>query len=160
MFKINFKKILLNFTIISLIFFIDRISKNYILKIAEQESSVDIYINSYLNFYLIWNKGIAFGLFSFDQNLIYNFVTLIIVVISFVIIILVIKTNGIERYSFTLVFGGAISNLYDRIYYKAVPDFIDFHIAEYHWFVFNMADIFITLGIVSIILIEVLKKYK
>jgi len=160
MFKINFKKILFNFTIISLIFFIDRISKNYILKIAEQESLVDIYINSYLNFYLIWNKGIAFGLFSFDQNLIYNFVTLIIVVISFVIIILVIKTNGIERYSFTLVFGGAISNLYDRIYYKAVPDFIDFHIAEYHWFVFNMADIFITLGIVSIILIEVLKKYK
>ena len=85
MFKINFKKILFNFTIISLIFFIDRISKNYILKIAEQESLVDIYINSYLNFYLIWNKGIAFGLFSFDQNLIYNFVTLIIVVISFVI---------------------------------------------------------------------------
>lgn len=160
MFKINFKKILFNLTIISLIFFIDRITKNYILKIAEQESLVDIYINSYLNFYLIWNKGIAFGLFSFDQNLIYNFVTLIIVVISFVIIILIIKTNGIERYSFTLVFGGAISNLYDRIYYKAVPDFIDFHIAEYHWFVFNVADIFITLGIVSIILIELLKKNK
>ena len=160
MFKINFKKILFNFTIISLIFFIDRISKNYILKIAEHESLVDIYINSYLNFYLIWNKGIAFGLFSFDQNLIYNLITLIIVVISFIIIILVIKTNGIERYLFTLVFGGAISNLYDRIYYKAVPDFIDFHIAEYHWFVFNVADIFITLGIVSIILTEVLKKDK
>ena len=160
MFKINFKKILFNFTIISLIFFIDRISKNYILKIAEQESLVDIYINPYLNFYLIWNKGIAFGLFSFDQNLIYNLITLIIVVISFIIIILVIKTNGIERYLFTLVFGGAISNLYDRIYYKAVPDFIDFHIAEYHWFVFNVADIFITLGIVSIILTEVLKKDK
>ena len=160
MFKINFKKILFNFTIISLIFFIDRISKNYILKIAEKESLVDIYINPYLNFYLIWNKGIAFGLFSFDQNLIYNLITLIIVVISFIIIILVIKTNGIERYLFTLVFGGAISNLYDRIYYKAVPDFIDFHIAEYHWFVFNVADIFITLGIVSIILTEVLKKDK
>ena len=160
MFKINFKKIIFNFTIISLIFFIDRISKNYILKIAEQESLVDIYVNSYLNFYLIWNKGIAFGLFSFDQNLIYNLITLIIVVISFVIIILIIKTNGIERYLFTLVFGGAISNLYDRIYYKAVPDFIDFHIAEYHWFVFNVADIFITLGIVSIILMEVLKKNK
>ena len=160
MFKINFKKILFNLTIISLIFFIDRISKNYILKIAEHESLVDIYINSYLNFYLIWNKGIAFGLFSFDQNLIYNLITLIIVVISFVIIILIIKTNSIERYLFTLVFGGAISNLYDRIYYKAVPDFIDFHIAEYHWFVFNVADIFITLGIVSIILIELLKKNK
>ena len=160
MFKINFKKVLFNFTIITLIFLIDRISKNYILKIAEQESLVDIYINPYLNFYLIWNKGIAFGLFSFDQNLIYNLITLIIVVISFIIIILVIKTNGIERYLFTLVFGGAISNLYDRIYYKAVPDFIDFHIAEYHWFVFNVADIFITLGIVSIILMEVLKKNK
>jgi signal peptidase II len=160
MFKINFKKVLFNFTIITLIFFIDRISKNYILKIAEQESLVDIYINPYLNFYLIWNKGIAFGLFSFDQNLIYNLITLIIVVISFIIIILVIKTNGIERYLLTLVFGGAISNLYDRIYYKAVPDFIDFHIAEYHWFVFNVADIFITLGIVSIILTEVLKKDK
>ena len=160
MFKINFKKVLFNFTIITLIFLIDRISKNYILKIAEHESLVDIYINSYLNFYLIWNKGIAFGLFSFDQNLIYNLITLIIVVISFIIIILVIKTNGIERYLFTLVFGGAISNLYDRIYYKAVPDFIDFHIAEYHWFVFNVADIFITLGIVSIILTEVLKKDK
>ena len=160
MFKINFKKILFNITIISLIFLIDRISKNYILKIAEQESLVDIYISSYLNFYLIWNKGIAFGLFSFDQNFIYNLITLIIVVISFVIMILIIKTNGIERYSFTLVFGGALSNLYDRIYYKAVPDFIDFHIAEYHWFVFNVADIFITLGIVSIILIEVLKTNK
>ena len=160
MFKINFKKVLFNFTIITLIFLIDRISKNYILKIAEQESLVDIYINPYLNFYLIWNKGIAFGLFSFDQNLIYNLITLIIVVISFVIIILIIKTNGIERYLFTLVFGGAISNLYDRIYYKSVPDFIDFHIAEYHWFVFNVADIFITLGIVSIILMEVLKKNK
>ena len=160
MFKINFKKILFNITIISLIFLIDRISKNYILKIAEQESLVDIYINTYLNFYLIWNKGIAFGLFSFDQNPIYNLITLIIVVISFVIMILIIKTNGIERYSFTLVFGGAISNLYDRIYYKAVPDFIDFHIAEYHWFVFNVADIFITLGIVSIILTEVLKTNK
>ena len=160
MFKINLKKILFNFTIISLIFLIDRISKNYILKIAEQESLVDIYISSYLNFYLIWNKGIAFGLFSFDQNFIYNLITLIIVIISFVIMILIIKTNGIERYSFTLVFGGAISNLYDRIYYKAVPDFIDFHIAEYHWFVFNVADIFITLGIVSIILIEVLKTNK
>jgi signal peptidase II len=160
MFKINFKKVLFNFTIITLIFLIDRISKNYILKIAEQESLVDIYINPYLNFYLIWNKGIAFGLFSFDQNLIYNLITLIIVVISFIIIILVIKTNGIERYLLTLVFGGAISNLYDRIYYKAVPDFIDFHIAEYHWFVFNVADMFITLGIVSIILTEVLKKDK
>ena len=160
MFKINLKKILFNFTIISLIFLIDRISKNYILKIAEQESLVDIYINTYLNFYLIWNKGIAFGLFSFDQNPIYNLITLIIVVILFIIIILIIKTNGIERYSFTLVFGGAISNLYDRMYYKAVPDFIDFHIAEYHWFVFNMADIFITLGIISIIITEVLKKNK
>tara|TARA_B100000795_G_scaffold13913_1_gene9531 strand:+ start:1284 stop:1706 length:423 start_codon:yes stop_codon:yes gene_type:complete len=136
---------------------IDRISKFYILKISEIENSVDIYINSYLNLYLIWNKGIAFGLLSFDQNLIYNLISLIIAAISLVIVILITKTKGIEKYSFIIVFGGAISNLFDRIYYKAVPDFIDFHIAEYHWFVFNVADIFITLGIISIILIELFK---
>ena len=156
--KINFKNILLNIIIISSIFLIDRISKNYILKIAEIENSVDIYINTYLNFYLIWNKGIAFGLFSFDEKLIYNLITILIASISFVILILITKTKGIERYSFTIVFGGAISNLYDRLYYKSVPDFIDFHIAEYHWFVFNVADIFITFGIISIILMELFKK--
>ncbi len=155
--KINFKNIILNITIVSIIFMIDRISKFYILKISEIENSVDIYINSYLNLYLIWNKGIAFGLLSFDQNLIYNLISLIIAAISLVIVILITKTKGIEKYSFIIVFGGAISNLFDRIYYKAVPDFIDFHIAEYHWFVFNVADIFITLGIISIILIELFK---
>tara|TARA_B110001450_G_C17447412_1_gene410565 strand:+ start:86 stop:571 length:486 start_codon:yes stop_codon:yes gene_type:complete len=156
--KINLKSIILNIVIISTIFLIDRISKNYILKIAEIENSVDIYINTYLNFYLIWNKGIAFGLFSFDEKLIYNLITILIATISFIILILITKTKRIERYSFTIVFGGAISNLYDRLYYKSVPDFIDFHIAEYHWFVFNVADIFITFGIISIILMELFKK--
>jgi signal peptidase II len=155
MFKVNLKKILLNLVIIAIIFFIDRISKIYILKIAEQENLVDIYLTPYLNFYLIWNNGIAFGLFSFNESLIYNIITLVISIITIVIMIMIIKSEGIKQYSLIFVFGGAISNLFDRIYYSAVPDFIDFHIMNFHWFIFNVADIFITLGIICLIYAEI-----
>ena len=158
--KIKLKSFFLNFLILITIFFIDRISKFYILKLAEAENSVDIYITSYLNLFLIWNQGIAFGLLSANQSLVYNTITVVIGLIIIVILFMMLKNDNIQRYFFALVAGGALGNLYDRIVYKAVPDFINFHIAEYHWFVFNMADIFITLGNVSIILIEVLKKYK
>ena len=153
--KINFKKILFNSTIILVIFLIDRISKTYILKIAELENTVDIYINSYLNFYLIWNKGIAFGLLSYNENYIYNMVTLAITIIVIAILIMVIKAKGFRKYSLILVLGGSLGNLFDRIYYSAVPDFIDFHINNFHWFVFNVADIFITLGIICLIFDEI-----
>jgi signal peptidase II len=155
MFKVNLKKILLNLVIIAIIFFTDRISKIYILKIAEQENLVDIYLTPYLNFYLIWNNGIAFGLFSFNESLIYNIITLVISIITIVIMIMIIKSEGIKQYSLIFVFGGAISNLFDRIYYSAVPDFIDFHIMNFHWFIFNVADIFITLGIICLIYAEI-----
>jgi len=155
MFKINLKKILLNFVIITIIFFTDRISKIYILKIAEQENLVDIYLTPYLNFYLIWNNGIAFGLFSFNESLIYNIITLAISIITIVIMIMIIKSEGVKQYSLIFVFGGAIGNLFDRIYYSAVPDFIDFHIMNFHWFIFNVADIFITLGIICLIYAEI-----
>jgi len=155
MFKVNLKKILLNLVIIGIIFFTDRISKIYILKIAEQENLVDIYLTPYLNFYLIWNNGIAFGLFSFNESLIYNIITLVISIITIVIMIMIIKSEGIKQYSLIFVFGGAISNLFDRIYYSAVPDFIDFHIMNFHWFIFNVADIFITLGIICLIYAEI-----
>ena len=141
MLKINFKKIILNSIIILIIFLIDRISKIYILKIAELGNTVDIYVTQYLNLYLIWNKGIAFGLFSFNESIIYNVITIIIVVITIVVLIMVIKNENFKRYPLMLIFGGAIGNLFDRIYYSAVPDFIDFHVNEYHWFVFNAADI-------------------
>jgi len=156
MFKINFKKTLLNFGIISIIFLADRLTKIYILKIAEVENTVDIYINTYLNFYLIWNKGIAFGLFSFNERFIYNIITVIILLIIVVILIMVIKNKGFKKYSLMFVLGGSLGNLFDRIYYSAVPDFIDFHLNDFHWFVFNVADIFITLGIMCLIFDEIL----
>jgi len=159
MLKVNFKKTLLNSIIVLVIFLADRISKIYILKIAELENTVDIYLTSYLNFYLIWNKGIAFGLFSFDENFIYQSISLVIFIISIVLIIMIIKSEGFKRYSIVFILGGALGNLFDRIYYSAVPDFIDLHFQGFHWFVFNVADIFITFGVICLILSEInLKK--
>ena len=156
MLKINLKKILINFTIVLIIFLIDRLSKIYILQIAELGKTVDIYVTQYLNFYLIWNKGIAFGLFSFDESFIYNLITSIILTITTVILVMITKSTGFKKYSLLLVFGGSSGNLFDRIYYSAVPDFIDIHINDFHWFVFNVADIFITLGIICLIFDEIL----
>tara|TARA_B100000795_G_scaffold37283_1_gene24566 strand:- start:66 stop:554 length:489 start_codon:yes stop_codon:yes gene_type:complete len=155
MLKINFKKILINFTIVLVIFSIDRLSKIYILHIAELGKNVDIYVTQYLNFYLIWNKGIAFGLFSFDESFIYNLITSIILTITIVILVMITKSTGFKKYSLLLVFGGSSGNLFDRIYYSAVPDFIDIHINDFHWFVFNGADIFITIGIICLIFDEI-----
>ena len=155
MLKENFKKMLLNSIIISAIFLSDRISKIYILKKAELESGVDIYLTPYLNLYLIWNKGIAFGLLSFNENLIYQSISLIILIICIVIFVMIIKSNGLKKYSLISVLGGALGNFFDRIYYSAVPDFIDFHIGSFHWFIFNVADIFITLGIICLIFDEI-----
>ena len=155
MLKDNLKKILINFVIVLVIFLADRVSKIYILKIAELENKVDIYLTFYLNLYLIWNKGIAFGLFSFDESFIYNAITILIILIIVVVLAMIIKSDGLKKYSLLLVFGGSIGNLFDRIYYSAVPDFIDLHINNFHWFVFNVADIFITLGIICLIFDEI-----
>ena len=155
MMKVNFKKTLINFIIVLTIFLVDRLSKIYILKIAELESVVNIYITQYLNFYLIWNKGIAFGLFSFNESLVYNMITFIIAVITIVILIMIIKSERFKKYSLLLVFSGSLGNLFDRVYYSAVPDFIDFHVNNFHWFVFNAADIFITVGVVCLIFDEI-----
>ena len=155
MFKINFKTISLNFVIILVIFLIDRVTKIYILKIAELQNTVDIYLTSYLNFYLIWNEGIAFGLLSFNESFIYNIITSIIVIITIIVLVMIANSKGFKKYSLIFVFGGSIGNLFDRIYYSAVPDFIDFHINDFHWFVFNVADIFITLGIICLIFDEI-----
>ena len=154
MFKINFKKILLNFILVFFIFFLDRFSKIYILNLVEIESKIDIYITSYLNLYLIWNKGIAFGLLSSEGSFIYNAVTLVIIFVSIVVLIMAIKTSGFIRYSFLFILGGSLGNIFDRIYYTAVPDFIDLHINDFHWFIFNVADIFITIGVICLILDE------
>ena len=154
--KINLKNFYLNLVIILIVFIFDRATKLYILKVAEVEASVDIYITSYLNLFLIWNKGIAFGLFSIDENIIYNSITIIIGLIIIAILFMMLKSNNIQRYFFALIAGGAFGNLYDRIVYTAVPDFIDLHFYGFHWFVFNVADIFITIGVFCLILVELL----
>jgi signal peptidase II len=118
--------------------------------------SSELYQSKYLNITLVWNEGIAFGLFSFDQNHLYNLLTLIISIIVFIVFIMMIKSYGLKKYSLIMIFGGALGNLYDRIFFKAVPDFIDFHISNFHWFIFNIADIFITVGVIFMILHELI----
>jgi|TARA_B110000977_G_scaffold143126_1_gene181783 signal peptidase II len=151
----NSKKIILNTFIILAIFLMDRLSKIYILKIAELETKVDVYITPYLNFYLIWNKGIAFGLFSFEKLIIYQLISLVIFTICIVLIFMITKSEGLKKYALISILGGAIGNLFDRMYYTAVPDFIDLHFNGFHWFIFNLADIFITIGVMCLILDEI-----
>ena len=160
MLRAKLNKVLLNSIIILIIFFIDRIFKIYILEIAELENKVDIYITSYLNFYLIWNKGVAFGLFSFEQNIIYHLISFVIFIISIVLIYMITKSDKLKKYSLILILGGALGNLFDRIYYSAVPDFIDLHIKGHHWFIFNVADIFITIGVICLIYAEIIVNKK
>ena len=144
-----------NLSITFLIFITDRISKIYVVNLSDQSFTRDLYSSKFLNINLIWNEGIAFGLFSFGQNNLYNILTVIISIIIVVIFKMIIESNGIKKYSLILIFGGALGNLFDRIYYRAVPDFIDFHVEEFHWFVFNVADIFITIGVIIMILFEI-----
>mgnify|MGYP003685507001 FL=1 len=154
MFKNFINQNQLAFIMLTILFLIDRFSKFFILKLVEQGEKLDLYITSYLNLYLIWNKGIAFGLLSFNENIIYNIITALILIIIFTILIMVVKSKGFVKYSLVAVLAGALGNVFDRIYYSAVPDFIDFHINEFHWFIFNIADIFITLGVFCLIYVE------
>ena len=135
--------------IVILIFFFDRISKIKIIK-HQQDNSV-IYINDFINFDLVWNIGIGFGLLSSDSNLIYNSITLVICMVIFFLVYLIIQSKLIDKILFSLILGGALGNFYDRIIYFAVPDFIDIHYQSFHWFTFNIADIFISIGIISLI---------
>ena len=155
-----FKKHLVDFSIIIFIFLIDRISKLLVIGSPETYEQYGISITSFLNFNLIWNEGIAFGLFSFEEKFYYNLLTIIIFLIILIIIWLMLKSKGFEKISFLLIIGGSIGNIYDRIYYSAVPDFIDIHFNNYHWFIFNVADIFITLGIICLISIEIFSNKK
>ncbi len=150
----NVKKIAISISIIILIFLLDRVSKIFIINILEETGKVDIYINSFLNFYLVWNKGIGFGLLSSDQDYFYNIVTALIILINIMIIYLLFKEKGMKYYFLLVILGGSFGNLFDRMYFRAVPDFIDLNYNGYHWFVFNVADIFITIGIILLILAE------
>ena len=143
-----------------LIFISDRFSKIYVIN--ESVKNLDNFIlkSAYLNIRLIWNDGIAFGLFSFDNKILYNLLSLLILIIILAIIYMIIKANGFRRFSLTLILGGALGNFYDRIAYGAVPDFIDFHVNGFHWFIFNIADIFISIGVFALIVLEIFDKQK
>ena len=157
--KFSFKKTFVYFGIFLIIFLADRISKIYILSVLENSGEVDIYINSYISLILVWNSGIGFGLLSFDKSAIYNVITILIILINLFILFLIIKSDKIRSYLFLIILGGSIGNLFDRLYYSAVPDFIDINYKGYHWFIFNVADIFISIGIICLIFVE-LMNYK
>ena len=147
------------FFIIS-IFLVDRISKILVINLADEFGEMNIPLTPFLNLNLIWNEGIAFGLFSFDQKNYYNFLTIIIIIITFIVLWMIIKTEKLESLAFMMIFGGSLGNIFDRLFYSAVPDFIDFHIKNFHWFIFNVADIFITIGVIMLICNEVFLKNK
>ena len=156
----NSKTFYTNLIIIFSIFIIDRVTKLYVIYLDKINSSSEIFSSKFLNIYLIWNEGIAFGFFSFDENNLYNFLTLFILVIILVILFMISKSSGFKKYSLIMIFGGALGNVFDRITYKAVPDFIDFHIGNFHWFIFNLADIFITVGVFFMIIFEIFNNNK
>ena len=156
--KFEYKKTLIYFFIIFIIFLIDRISKIYLLNISESGVEIDFYILPFLNIYLVWNTGIGFGLLSFDANIFYHIITFLIIIINLVIIYLLFILKDIRKYFFLAILGGSAGNLFDRIYYYAVPDFIDLHIGNFHWFIFNIADIFISLGVLCLVFYEIFFK--
>jgi signal peptidase II len=155
-FKFLSKNFYISFSIVFLIYFLDRLSKIYVIQLDKNNLGSDIFNSAYLNIVLIWNKGIAFGLLSFNESYLYNIISLIIAIIIIVLVIMSLKNQGFKRYSLLMIVGGALGNLHDRIFFNAVPDFIDFHIGNFHWFIFNVSDIFITLGVISMIVLELL----
>ena len=141
--------------IIISIFLIDRISKIYVVNFDKTLIDSDLFNSAFLNISLVWNSGIAFGLLSISQSNLYNFITALIFVIILFLLILLSKAKNLQKYSYLIIIGGGLGNLFDRIFYKAVPDFIDIHYNGFHWFIFNIADIFITFGVICLIYDEV-----
>ena len=141
--------------IITFIFIIDRYSK---VQITNNFLDNTYYINDFLNFDLIWNTGIGFGLLSWDNSIFYNIITAIIGIVIVILLYFLLNSKIFDRVSLSLIIGGALGNFYDRLSYKAVPDFIDVHYGSFHWFTFNCADIFITIGIICFLLGDLFKK--
>jgi len=153
-FKFLSKNFYISFLIVASIYFLDRLTKIYVIQLDKNNLGSDIFNSAYLNIILIWNKGIAFGLFSFNESHLYNILSLIISIIVIILIIMALKNQGFKRYSLLMIVGGALGNLHDRIFFNAVPDFIDFYVGNFHWFIFNVSDIFITLGVITMIVLE------
>ena len=158
--KTNIKKFIFYFLTILTVFVLDRVSKIYVINYFENTAETEIYLSNFLNIILVWNEGIGFGLLSFQDGIIYNFITLIIIIINLIIIYLIYKYKDIRSFLLTLVLGGSLGNLFDRIAFSAVPDFIDFNYNNFHWFIFNIADIFITIGVICLIFVELILNNK
>jgi signal peptidase II len=148
------KNFLINSFIVIFIFLLDRFSKIYVIYLDKKFFGSEIFSSKFLNIHLIWNEGIAFGLMSFDEKNLYNGLTFIIILVSIIILYTAYQYKGLKRYALLSIFAGSLGNIYDRLIYNAVPDFIDFHVNDFHWFIFNIADIFITLGVVIMIMTE------
>ena len=153
--KILRKSFIISSLLVFSIFLLDRLSKIYVIYLNKKFLGSELLSSKFLNIRLIWNEGIAFGLLSFNETIFYNALTFLILIIILIIFFMLSKSNGIKKFSLMMILGGAIGNVYDRIFYRAVPDFIDFHIGNFHWFIFNVADIFITLGVIFMIIIEI-----
>ena len=153
--KILRKSFIISSLLVFSIFLLDRLSKIYVIYLDKKFLGSELLSSKFLNIRLIWNEGIAFGLLSFNETIFYNALTFFILIIILIIFFMISKSNGIKKFSLMMILGGAIGNIYDRILYKAVPDFLDFHIGNFHWFIFNVADIFITLGVIFMIIIEI-----
>ena len=158
--KILSKNFIINLLLVLLIFLFDRISKIYVIYLDKKFFGSEIYSSKFLNIELYWNTGIAFGLFSFSENYLYNLLTFVIVIVIMIVIFMIFISKDFKKYPLLMILGGALGNLVDRIFFKAVPDFIDFHIQNLHWFIFNVADIFISLGIIFMILLEIIANNK
>ena len=158
--KILSKNFVINSLLVFLIFLFDRISKIYVINLDKKFFGSEIYSSKFLNIELYWNTGIAFGLFSFSENYLYNLLTFVIVIVIMIVIFMIAISKDFKKYPLLMILGGALGNLVDRIFFKAVPDFIDFHIQNFHWFIFNVADIFISLGIIFMILLEIIANNK
>ena len=154
------KNFYLSLLLLTIIFTLDRASKIFVIYLNNKYDNSELYISKFLNISLVWNEGIAFGLFSFEKNYLYHSMTVVISLVILIVLMMMIKSSSFKKYSLCMILGGALGNLFDRIFYKAVPDFIDFHINSFHWFIFNLADIFITLGVFSMILAEFFVKKK
>jgi signal peptidase II len=153
-FKFLSKNFYISISIVALIYFIDRLTKIYVIQLDKNNLGSDIFNSAYLNIVLIWNKGIAFGLLSLNESYLYNILSLLISTIIIILVVMSLKSHGFKRYSLLMIVGGALGNLHDRIFFNAVPDFIDFHVGNFHWFIFNVSDIFITLGVSNMIVLE------
>ena len=158
--KILRTSFIINLLVVVTIFLLDRLSKIYVIFLDKKYLGSEIFSSKYLNINLIWNEGIAFGLFSFNNQNNYNILTILILLVISAILFMIIKSKNHERYGLLMILGGALGNVFDRIIYKGVPDFIDFHVGDFHWFVFNVADIFISIGVIYMILLEILSYKK